>query len=158
MGVSGSGKSTIGKLLSDRTGWTFYDADDFHPPANINKMNRGIPLTDSDRQPWLEKLKQLITNTLKNNQQGILACSALKSDYRQILTSNNPEVIFIYLRGDYDCIKNRVQQRQGHFMQADLLRNQFDTMEEPEDAIAIDIALEPEDIVKEILRSSSQQP
>ncbi|MDJ0571747.1 MAG: gluconokinase, GntK/IdnK-type, partial [Pleurocapsa sp. MO_192.B19] len=85
MGVSGSGKSTIGKLLSDRTGWNFYDADDFHPQANIDKMNRGIPLTDSDRQPWLEKLQELITTFLKNNRQGILACSALKSDYRQIL-------------------------------------------------------------------------
>lgn len=152
MGVSGTGKSTIGKLLSDRTGWTFYDADDFHSPANIEKMNRGIPLTDSDRLPWLEKLNQLITNTLNSNQQGILACSALKSQYRQILHNNHTNVVFIYLRGSYDCVQSRIQQRTGHFMSSSLLQSQFDTLEEPQDALIVDVSLTPETIVEEILR------
>ena len=152
MGVSGTGKSTIGKLLSDRTGWTFYDADDFHSPANIEKMNRGIPLTDSDRLPWLEKLSQMITNTLNSNQQGILACSALKSQYRQILGNNHTEVVLIYLRGSYGCVQSRIQQRTGHFMNASLLQSQFDTLEEPQDALIIDVYLTPETIVEEILR------
>lgn len=151
MGVSGSGKSTIAKLLSDRLDCKFYDADDFHPSTNIDKMNRGIALTDSDRQPWLAKLQQLISNTLKNNQQGILACSALKAEYRQILQNNQPHVIFIYLRGDYDCIQSRIQQRQGHFMSAALLRSQFDILEEPKDAIIVDVSLEPKAIVEQIL-------
>ena len=151
MGVSGTGKSTIGKLLSDRTGWTFYDADDFHSPANIEKMNRGIPLTDSDRLPWLEALSQLITNALNSNQQGVLACSALKSQYRQILANNHTEVVFIYLRGSYDCVQSRIQQRTGHFMNSNLLQSQFDTLEEPQDALIIDVSLTPEAIVEAIL-------
>ncbi len=151
MGVSGTGKSTIGKLLSDRTGWAFYDADDFHSPANIEKMNRGIPLTDSDRLPWLEELNHLITNTLNSNQQGILACSALKSQYRQILRNNHTEVVFIYLRGSYGCVQSRIQQRTGHFMSSSLLQSQFDTLEEPQDALIIDVSLAPEAIVEAIL-------
>ena len=151
MGVSGTGKSTIGKLLSQRTGWTFYDADDFHPPANIEKMYRGIPLTDSDRLPWLLKLKQLIVRTINSDRQGILACSALKSEYRQILQDNRSEVKFIYLRGDYDCIQSRVRQRTGHFMSSTLLRSQFDTLEEPKDALEVDVSHTPEAIIAEIL-------
>ncbi|WP_019507816.1 gluconokinase [Pleurocapsa sp. PCC 7319] len=158
MGVSGAGKSTIGKLLSDHTGWKFYDADDFHPQANIDKMNRGIPLTDGDRQSWLEELQHLIDHNLQENHQGILACSALKSDYRKILGQNNPNVVFIYLQGDYDCIQARIKQRQGHFMNADLLRSQFDTLEEPqnENTIVIDVSLEPDAIVEQILIQTSQ--
>ena len=99
MGVSGSGKSTVGRLLSDRLHCSFFDADDFHPQANIDKMNQGKALNDQDRMPWLEKLKHLIGHTLAENQQGILACSALKEKYRQILKDNNSEVIFVYLQG-----------------------------------------------------------
>jgi gluconokinase len=151
MGVSGTGKSTIGKLLSDRTDWDFYDADDFHSPANLEKLNRGIALTDSDRLPWLKELHQLIAHTLDEKQQGILACSALKAQYRQILQGESSQVIFIYLKGDYDCIQNRVQQRTGHFMNPSLLRSQFDTLEEPQNVLVIDIACNPEEIVDEIL-------
>ena len=151
MGVSGTGKSTIGKLLSDRTGWGFYDADDFHPPSNIAKMNHGIPLTDSDRVPWLLKLQQLIVKISDKGQHGILACSALKSQYRQILQNDRSDVIFIYLRGNYDCIQSRIQQRTGHFMSSSLLRSQFDTLEEPQNALTIDVSDPPEAIVEEIL-------
>ena len=151
MGVSGTGKSTIGKILSDRTGWDFVDADDFHPTANIDKMNRGIPLEDSDRLPWLEKLHEQICQTISDNKSGILACSALKSQYRQILRGKSDKVVFIYLQGDYDCIQTRIQQRQGHFMNPDLLRSQFETLEEPEDALIIDVCLTPEKIIEEIL-------
>lgn len=151
MGVSGTGKSTIGKLLSDRTGWTFYDADDFHPPANIDKMNRGIPLQDSDRLCWLKELNQLIISSLNSKRQGILACSALKSHYRQILGANHPGVIFVYLRGSYDCIQSRIQHRTGHFMKSNLLQSQFDTLEEPQNALVIDVSLTPEMIVNKIL-------
>lgn len=150
MGVSGTGKSTIGKLLSDRTGWTFYDADDFHPLTNIVKMQGGIPLTDEDRLPWLLKLKQLINDTIDSDRQGILACSALKSQYREILQDDRSQVKFIYLRGDYDCIQRRVQQRR-HFVSSVLLRSQFDTLEEPKNAIEVDVSHPPEVIVEEIL-------
>jgi gluconokinase len=155
MGVSGTGKSTIGKLLSDRTGWDFYDADDFHSPANLDKLNRGIALTDSDRLPWLKELQQLIFRVLDSKKQGILACSALKAQYRQILRGESSEVIFIYLRGDYNCIQKRVQQRTGHFMNPSLLRSQFDTLEEPQNALTIDVALNPEAMVEEILKRIS---
>ena len=151
MGVSGTGKSTIGKLLSDRTGWSFYDADDFHPRPNVDKMNHGIALSDSDRLPWLHELQKLISRHIQSKRSGILACSALKSQYRQILRDRQDEVIFIYLRGDYDCIQNRVKQRQGHFMSADLLQSQFDALEEPEDALVIDVSLSPQQIVTKIL-------
>jgi gluconokinase len=155
MGVSGAGKSTIGKLLGDRTGWAFYDADDFHPTSNLDKMHRGLALTDRDRLPWLATLQQLIAAHLDSDRPGILACSALKSQYRQILRGTSSEVMFVYLQGDYECIQARVKQRLGHFMSPDLLRSQFDTLEVPHDALIIDIALDPEEIVDKILKSAS---
>ena len=151
MGVSGTGKSTIGKLLSDRTGWDFADADDFHPPANIEKMSRGIALNDRDRLPWLEELQKLISQTLSQNKTGILACSALKSQYRRILRGESDKVVFIYLAGDYNQIQARIQQRRGHFMNSDLLLSQFKTLEEPKDALVIDVCMTPEQIVESIL-------
>lgn len=152
MGVSGSGKSTVGKLLSDRTGWAFFDADDFHSTANIDKMHCGIALTDCDRLPWLATLHQLIADHLESKRPGILACSALKAYYRQILRGASSEVVFVYLQGNYDAIQSRIQQRLGHFMNPDLLRSQFDILEEPQDALIINIALPPESIVDEILK------
>lgn len=154
MGVSGSGKSTIGKLLSDRTGWAFYDADDFQPIANIDKMHGGIALTDRDRLPWLTALHQLIADHQEGDRPGILACSALKAQYRQILRGESAEVVFVYLQGNYDAIQSRIQQRLGHFMSPDLLRSQFDILEEPRDALIINIALPPESIVDEIMKST----
>lgn len=150
MGVSGSGKSTVGRLLSDRLDCKFYDADDFHSQANIAKMNRGEALTDKDRTPWLEQLQQLIGQTLLENKPGVLACSALKQKYRQILKVNNSEVIFVYLQGSYECIEARIKERQGHFMNIELLRSQFETLEEPDDALIIDVSLTPETIIQAI--------
>ena len=152
MGVAGSGKTTIGKLLSDRTGWTFYDADDFHPAENIDKMSRGIPLNDEDRKPWLLKLKNLIHNTISQDKSAILACSALKSSYREILQLNNPEVVLIYLQGDYEQILARITQRKEHFMQAEMLRSQFKILEEPQADLVVSVTLSPEAIVEQIIR------
>ena len=151
MGVSGSGKSTIGRLLSDRLKCSFFDGDDFHSPTNIDKMNRGEALTDKERIPWLEELNRLIESTLADKQQGILACSALKQKYRQILKNNNSEVVFVYLQGSYETIQARIQKRQGHFMNANLLQSQFETLEEPENALIVDVSLSPQAIVQEII-------
>ena len=150
MGVSGSGKSTVGRLLSDRLNCHFYDADDFHPADNIAKMDRGIPLSDRDRLPWLQKLQQLINNSLEAQKSGVFACSALKEKYRSILKNGDPRVIFVYLQGDYDCIRSRIEQRQGHFMSADLLTSQFEDLEEPTNALIFDIAMSPETIAEKI--------
>lgn len=158
MGVAGSGKSTVGRLLSDRTGIPFYDADDFHPPANIDKMSKGIPLDDKDRQDWLLKLQNFIAETLEAKQQGILACSALKSQYRQILQGDRPnEIVWIYLRGDYDCIKQRIRQRHDHFLKEDMLKSQFEALEEPEAALTINISYSPEVIVEQIIAYGERQ-
>ena len=157
MGVSGSGKSSVGKLLSNRTGWQFYDADDFHSPEAIAKMSQGIPLTDSDRYLWLQKLNNLVETTLNAQENGILACSALKSHYRQIIQGDRSEVTWIYLRSDYSCIISRLQQRQGHYFKANLLRSQFDILEEPQTAITIDVSLTLRAIVSEILAKIDQE-
>jgi gluconokinase len=153
MGVSGSGKTTIGSLLAQDLGWPFYDGDDFHPQANINKMRQGIPLTDEDRDSWLTALRHHIDTLLANRQSAVLACSALKQAYRDRLGGDRPAVRFIYLKGDYALIRQRLQKRQGHFMPADLLKSQFATLEVPEDVLAIDISRTPEVIVNSIKRA-----
>ncbi|MGV2830326.1 gluconokinase [Myxosarcina sp. GI1(2024)] len=157
MGVSGSGKTTVGRLLSERLGIPFYDADDFHPQANIDKMSKGIPLDDRDRQPWLLKLRDLIEDTLSSGKQGVLACSALKSKYRQTLQGDRiKEITWIYLKGDYNLIKQRMRQRQEHFLDEDMLRSQFEALEEPKAALTIDITYSPEEIVAQILGKSDR--
>lgn len=153
MGVSGSGKSTVGKLLSDRLHCQFYDADDFHSAENIAKMSLGKALTDRDRALWLAELQQLIAQTLAKKEWGVLACSALKQRYRQILSNNNPDVVFIYLRGSYDCIQKRIKARQGHYMGASLLQSQFEALEEPKNALIVDVSLSPEAIMQEIVEN-----
>lgn len=152
MGVSGSGKSTVGKLLSDRTGWNFYDADDFHPAENIDKMSRGTPLNDEDRQPWLLKLENLIDTTISQDRSAILACSALKSSYRGMLQLDRSKIVLIYLQGDYEQILARIKQRQGHFMSAEMLRSQFKILEEPQADLVVNVALSPEAIVEKIVK------
>lgn len=151
MGVSGCGKSEVGKALAQRLGWDFFDADDFHPASNIEKMANGIPLTDEDRLPWLDALHELISKTLQKNRNGVLACSALKEKYRQQLMSGNADVQIVYLKGSYDLILSRMNTRTEHYMQPAMLRSQFDTLEEPHDALVVDIAMPIDVIVDAIL-------
>ena len=152
MGVSGSGKTTIGRLLAEQLGWPFHDADDFHPPANVQKMRRGEPLNDSDRIPWLEELSRLIGKSLQSESSAVLACSALKSAYRAYLLID-PRVRLVYLKGDYLLIHDRLNDRRDHYMNATLLESQFAALEEPEGAIVADVAAPPAEVVR-IVRES----
>ncbi len=138
MGVSGSGKSTIGKLLAASLNWEFSDADAFHSVANIEKMSHGIPLSDADRMPWLEKLRRAIARWLLEDKNVVLACSALKSSYRQILWQDSQHMRLVYIKSSFDLLQKRLQQRQNHFMAINLLQSQFDVLEEPEDSIQVD--------------------
>jgi gluconokinase len=150
MGVAGSGKTTVGTLLATDLGWPFYEGDDFHPPKNIRKMKRGIPLSDKDRAPWLQALRDVIRRLLAEGRNGVIACSALKGEYRRFLREGQDDVVFVYLKGSYDLISGRLAQRRGHFMGPALLKSQFETLEEPEEAIIIDASPEPRTIVQTI--------
>ena len=149
MGVAGCGKSTIGSMLAHELGWDFYDADDFHSESNRIKMAKNIPLTDEDRAGWLDSLRSLIGQNIQNGKPIVLACSALKKSYRDILMINE-QVEFIYLRGTYEQIEARLLQRSGHFMSAKMLASQFDILEEPQDALTIDITHTPQEIISTI--------
>jgi gluconokinase len=151
MGTTASGKTTIGSLLAKRLGWEFVDADDFHPPANVEKMRHGIPLTDADREPWLKALHDKIVEWIAEVRNVVLACSALKRSYRDELRAG-PDVKFVYLKGSYELFSRRVLARKGHFAKQDLLASQFATLEEPADAITVDAAPCPEKIVTEVRR------
>jgi gluconokinase len=151
-GVSGAGKTTIGKLLAEELGWRFYEADDFHPGANIQKMRQGKPLTDEDRWPWLKSLREQITRSLGAKQNAVLACSALKRGYRERLRVSD-DVKFVFLRGDYALIEQQLHRRRGHFMNSALLQSQFGDLEEPEPgegAITIELGRTPQELVEEI--------
>jgi len=152
MGVSGAGKTLIGQKLTKKLGVPFYDGDDFHPEANVQKMASGKPLNDRDRQPWLENLASKI-NEWNREGGAILACSALKKSYRKILMSNNTpdEATFIYLTGSPELIAGRLSERLDHFMPEELLASQFEALEEPEDAIMVSVDQAPKEIVNEIL-------
>jgi gluconokinase len=151
MGTTGSGKTTIGSLLAKRLGWEFVDADDFHPPSNVEKMKHGIPLTDADREPWLKALHDKIVEWTAEKRSVVLACSALKQSYRDELRASS-DVKFVYLKGSYQLFSERVLARRGHFAKQDLLASQFATLEEPTDAIIVDAAPSPEQIVSEVRR------
>lgn len=151
MGVSGCGKTRVGQSLARSLGWDFYDADNFHPPANVGKMASGIPLTDSDRAPWLASLHDLISSSLKADRPGVLACSALKKRYRCQLMDDNEDVQLVYLKGSYDLIWSRMETRTDHFMKPHMLKSQFEALEEPVNALTIDIALPVDEIVQMIL-------
>ena len=153
MGVSGSGKTSVGKSLAKHLGWDFYDADDFHPPENVAKMAKTIPLTDSDRAPWLAALHELISSSLARNLPGVLACSALKKRYRQKLLEGNDGVRLIYLKGSYDLIWSRMSARKDHYMKPHMLQSQFETLEEPANALTVDITSSVNEIVKVILQN-----
>lgn len=151
MGVSGSGKSTVGKVLAETLGWDFFDADDFHPSQNIAKMAAGTPLDDSDRAPWLDSLHELILSSLKTNRPAVLACSALKERYRRQLAGETEGVRFVYLKGNYALIRERMSGRSGHYMKPDLLKSQFEALEEPQNALVVDISLPPDEVVQRIV-------
>lgn len=151
-GVSGSGKTTVGKALAKELGWRFYEGDDFHSTANIDKMRRGEPLTDDDRQPWLDALRAAIQTVLENGDSGVLACSALKQSYRARLRVNE-QVIFVYLAATPGVIQRRLRDRKGHFMNSALLESQFAALETPQTALKLDASLAPEVLVREIRRA-----
>jgi len=153
MGVSGSGKTSVGKGLAESLGWDFFDADDFHPPENVAKMASGIPLDDSDRAPWLTALHDLISSSLKQNKPGVLACSALKERYRQQLMTGHAGVQLVYLKGSYDLIWSRMIARKEHYMKPPMLQSQFDTLEEPANALTIETSVPVPEIIQEIMRS-----
>ena len=154
MGVTGSGKTTVGTLLAHKLDWRFVDADDFHSESNKNKIADGIPLTDADRQPWLAALRQAIQKWNAGGENVVLACSALKRCYRDQL--QNPEekksgtVRFVYLKGKYDLVYSHLRSRHGHFATESILKSQFADLEEPEDAIRVSVDKTPEEIVAEI--------
>ncbi len=153
MGVSGSGKTTVAKLLAERLDWQFQEGDTLHPPANVEKMSAGIPLTDADRLPWLRKIAETIDGWRAHGESGVITCSALKRSYRDIIVGDRPDVRLVYLKGSHDLIRQRMAARHGHFMPSTLLDSQFATLEEPspdENAIVVDIGGEPEEIVGEI--------
>jgi len=159
MGIEGTGKTTVGKLLAERLHWEFADADDFHSAANKEKMKQGIALTDADRAPWLAAIQEQMWHWLAAKKNGVITCSALKQSYRDVLMSPVPgqegnanEIKTVYLHGAYALIAKRLQHRQGHFAGEALLASQFATLEEPRDAISIDIEETPEQIVDEIMR------
>lgn len=151
-GVSGADKTTVGKLLARELAWRFIEADDFHPATNINKMRSGHPLTDEDRWPWLERLRQQIERSLAAGENAVLACSALKRAYRDRLRVSH-EVKFVFLRGDYALVEKQLRNRHRHFMNPALLRSQFADLEEPgpdEEALTIKLGRTPEELVTEI--------
>jgi gluconokinase len=151
MGVSGSGKTTVGELLAERMGWPFYDGDNFHPAENVAKMAAGTPLDDADRAVWLAVLAALIGDGLARGESGVLACSALKDAYRDRLRVDPEQVHFVYLKGSFELIWERMQRRQNHYMKAAMLQSQFAVLEEPDGVLTCDISQDPEQIVDTIV-------
>ena len=148
-GVSGSGKTTVGKLLARDLRWPFHEGDDFHPAANVEKMRRGEALTETDRQPWLDALRAMIQSAVENGEKGVLACSALKRRYREQLRMNN-QVVFVHLAATPELIAHRLQQRKGHFMNPSLLKSQFATLETAQTELSLDASLPPATLVKQL--------
>jgi gluconokinase len=147
MGVSGSGKNTVGEPLAKRLGWKFIDGDDYHPPENVKKMAAGIPLQDADRWPWLDRLNGI----LRQEENAVVACSALKEAYRRQLLAGIADCAIIYLRGSFELIRRRVEQRKHRYMPASLLKSQFETLEPSAKAIDVDISLDVETNVNAIV-------
>jgi gluconokinase len=156
MGVVGAGKTTVGSLLAQKLGWQFADADDFHPAANVEKISRGVPLNDSDRAPWLAALRDTVLHWNLEGQNAVLACSALKRKYREELRVDG--VRFVYLKGDLELIEQRLRTRRRHFASDSILKSQFEDLEEPDDAITVDIDKTPDTIVSEIIVKLKSSP
>ncbi|MET7245705.1 gluconokinase [Methylobacterium sp. EM32] len=153
MGVAGSGKTTVASLLAGRLGWEFEDGDDFHPQANVEKMQAGTPLTDEDRWPWLAAIAAWIDRLRAEGRHGVVTCSALKRAYREILVGDRPDVRLVYLKGDRELIGRRMAARHGHFMPTSLLDSQFRTLEEPapeENPLVVSVGATPQQIVAEV--------
>jgi carbohydrate kinase (thermoresistant glucokinase family) len=158
MGVSGCGKSTIGALLASRLQWEFEDADWFHPAPNVDKMHSGIPLTDEDRWPWLAAVAAWVDKTRRSGGHGVVACSALKRSYRDVLIGDRVDVRLVYLKGDETLIARRIATRHEHFMPRSLLHSQFEAIEEPgsdENPIIVSIEPQPREIVARILLATN---
>lgn len=156
MGVVGAGKTTVGKLLASQLGWEFADADDFHPQSNVEKIHQGFALTDEDREPWLDRLREAIVRWIAEGKSVVLACSALKRAYREKLVPG-PQVRLVYLKGGAALIADRLRSRHGHFAGESILASQLADLEEPEKAIIVDISDRPEQIVAEIKRALARE-
>ena len=154
MGVSGCGKTVIGTILADKLGWEFIESDSYHSQEDIRKMSNGIPLTDADRWPWLERLHNLLVEKQADDIPVILACSALKESYRQIMCEDLRGCEYVYLKGKYDLIWKRMRQRE-HFMKPAMLQSQFDDLEEPEDALTVHINQPTDQIIEKIINHFS---
>jgi gluconokinase len=159
MGVSGCGKSTVGKRLAKRLHCPFYDGDDFHPPENVAKMASGHPLDDADRAPWLDRLRDLIHDHLLRGESAVVACSALKRRYRDRLRAGNADLRFVHLQGDFDLIWDRMRARPGHYMKANMLQSQFDALEAPDgdEALTVSIEEDADRIVDRIIEAFGQE-
>ena len=158
MGVSGSGKTTVARLLAGRLGWAFAEADEFHSPANVAKMRAGVALNDDDRRPWLAAIADRIDSAREANEPIVVICSALKRRYRDILVASRPDVALVYLKGDYDTIAQRMAARPHHYMPVSLLKSQFEALEEPaadEHAIVLDIRRSPEELAEAAAAATS---
>ena len=157
MGVTGAGKTTVGKLLAQQLGWQFLDADDFHPPENIEKMKHGIPLTDADREPWLAAIHKALLDYAAKNQNVVLACSALKQKYREKLAAGL-DLRICYLRGSFEEISSHIEHRTGHFAGEAILAGQFADLEEPDNAVVLDATQPPAENVSEALTKLHLMP
>ena len=153
MGVAGSGKTTVGRLLANELQWPYNEADDFHSAANKEKMGRGVPLDDDDRAPWLASIHQAMAECVTQNRSAVFSCSALKEKYRQLLARDLPALTLVYLAGERTLLAQRIAGRTGHYMKPGMLESQLATLEAPGDALKIDIARSPAEIVAEIRRS-----
>jgi gluconokinase len=151
MGPAGSGKTTVGELLAAQLGWEFADGDSFHSPANVEKMSHGIPLTDADRLPWLQSIREAMLQWRAQGRSVVLACSALKRRYRELLLIG-PEAKLVYLKGSFELLRQRLHSRTGHYAGEQILTSQFADLEEPTDAevLVVDVAHSPAEIVAEI--------
>jgi gluconokinase len=150
MGVAGSGKTTVGRLLAATLHCRFVEGDALHPTVNVQKMSRGVPLTDADRAPWLEAIHSRLVAAVRRSDDVVVACSALKQSYRDVLSAGVP-IIWVYLKGSPELIRSRVHRRTHHYMKTDMLESQFDALEEPSEAIIVDVLQEPVAIVEQIV-------
>ena len=159
MGVSGSGKTTVGRKVARRLGWKFVDADDFHSAEAVQKMSSGLPLDEPDREPWLARVAAEIRARVTSGPDTVLACSALRERHRRSLAGDRPgDVVFIFLRASRKVLEHRLAARRGHFFRPDLLASQLATLEEPEDAICVDASASPADVAEAVVQGARQRP